>query len=163
MAKRLGDETPDKFGGVINAQALANYVGRVSRLMEEQKSLAEDIKNVCAEADEGGIASKREIRKLAREALMEPEVLQAQLSRMDDLRKKLGEFVTTPLGEAAERAEAVHATPTPKPRPFSEQPVGPPRPRGRPRKTNGTAASVDDALARARAHFGDDDGLPPAG
>jgi uncharacterized protein (UPF0335 family) len=132
------------YDGPIDAPALNDYVERVSRLMTEQAGLAEDIAEICASADEAGIASKREIRRLARERLMEPEVLQSQLQRMDDLRHALADFTTTPLGEAAmERAEAT-AT---KPRPFAEQTVHPPR-RGRPRK------SVDDAFAEARAHLG---------
>jgi uncharacterized protein (UPF0335 family) len=116
-------------GGDIDAAALKNYVDRVSRLMGEQKSLGEDIAEVCAEADEAGVASKREIRKLARESLMEPEVLQSQLQRMDDLRQALREFGSTPLGKAAmERAED---DPAPRPKPFAAQPVHSERKRGR--------------------------------
>jgi uncharacterized protein (UPF0335 family) len=140
-------------GGAIDAAALKNYVDRVSRLMGEQKSLGEDIAQVCAEADEAGVASKREIRKLARESQMEPEVLQSQLQRMDDLRQALGGFGSTPLGEAAmERAEddvaarraaniaAIEASRDArngqqKPKPFAAQPVhDPERKRGRARK-----------------------------
>jgi uncharacterized protein (UPF0335 family) len=132
--------------GAIDAQALKGYVDRVSRLMEEQKALGEDIAQVCAEADEAGVASKREIRKLARESQMEPEVLQSQLQRMDDLRQALGTFGTTPLGAAAmedlatRRAENIAATEASrdarngadKPKPFAAQPVhDPERKRGR--------------------------------
>jgi uncharacterized protein (UPF0335 family) len=164
MAKSLRSETADKFGGAINAGALRGYVARVAALMEEQKGLAEDIKNACAEADEGGIASKRELRRLARESLMDHEVLEQQLSRMEDLRAALADYASTPLGAAAVEAEAeaehdgwadefadlpLRAA---KPRAFAEQPM---RPRGRPRK-----AKAGDALAAARAHFGEDE---PAG
>jgi uncharacterized protein (UPF0335 family) len=164
MAKSLRSETADKFGGAINAGALRSYVQRVAALMEEQKGLAEDIKNACAEADEGGIASKRELRRLARESLMEHDVLEQQLSRMEDLRAALADYASTPLGaaavEAVEEADDPWADefadldipPAPKPRAFAEQPM---RPRGRPRK-----AKAGDALAAARAHFGEDE---PAG
>lgn len=137
-----------EISGAIDAQALKGYVDRVSRLMGEQKALGEDIAQVCAEADEAGIASKREIRKLARESQMEPEVLQSQLQRMDDLRQALGAFGSTPLGAAAmedlatRRAENIAATEVSrdarngsdvkKPKPFAEQPVHQPaRSRGR--------------------------------
>jgi uncharacterized protein (UPF0335 family) len=133
------------YDGPIDATALNDYVERVSRLMTEQAGLAEDIAEICASADEAGVASKREIRRLARERLIDPEVLRSQLERMDELRHALGAFDTTPLGEAAmERAEAT-AT---KPRPFAEQTVHDPR-RTRKRKT------VDDAFAEARAHLGE--------
>jgi uncharacterized protein (UPF0335 family) len=123
--------------GVIDAEALNDYVSRVASLMREQQGLADDIKNVCASADEAGVASKREIRKLARERLMEPDVLDAQLTRMQDLRDALRSFVTTPLGEAAMRsAESEPANGAmAMPRPFAEQPVHEPqRRRGRPRQ-----------------------------
>ncbi len=166
MAQRLHTEIPDKFGGAINASALATYVERVSRLMEEQKNLGKDIAEVCAEADEAGVASKREIRRLARESMMEPDVLQAQLSRMDDLRRALGQFEATPLGQAAVQHESnghdIAATPQvarPKKK-FAEQPVTAPRRRGRPSKTT---PSVDEALALSRQHLGGiGDDLPPA-
>jgi uncharacterized protein (UPF0335 family) len=145
LAQQKGNQletTTVEISGAIDAQALKGYVDRVSRLMEEQKSLGEDIAQVCAEADEAGVASKREIRKLARESLMEPEVLQNQLQRMDDLRQALGAFDSTPLGAAAmedlatRRAENIAATEASrdarKPKPFAAQPVhDPERKRGR--------------------------------
>jgi uncharacterized protein (UPF0335 family) len=140
MAKTVSSEVDGKFGGAIDAEALKGYVDRVSRLMEEQKSLGEDIAEVCGEADEAGVASKREIRKLARESLMEPEVLQSQLQRMDDLRQALGAFGSTPLGAAAmedlatRRPENIAAASRDarKPKPFAAQPVhDPERRRGR--------------------------------
>jgi uncharacterized protein (UPF0335 family) len=131
MAEILASET-----GAIDAAALKNYVDRVSSLMREQKSLGEDIAQVCAEADEAGVASKREIRKLARESQIEPEVLHSQLQRMDDLRQALGGFDSTPLGEAAlARAEDDDGSQATKPKPFAAQPVhDPERARGSRRK-----------------------------
>ena len=105
MAKTLRSEVADKFGGAINAGALKSLVDQVARAMEGQKTLADEIKDICAQGDEAGIASKREIRRLAREQLMPPDVLTAQLDRMADLRAALSDYVTTPLGEAAMRAE----------------------------------------------------------
>lgn len=165
MAKTLRSEIADKFGGAINAQALKACVDEVAGWMEEQKDLSDKIKGRCAEADEAGIASKREIRRLAREQVsMDPEILDAQLDRMTALRAALREFVTTPLGEAAVTAEARAATVTDyapdhrrsnKPRRFDEQPVTPPRRGpGRPRKV------PSEALAEARLHLGEEE---PAG
>jgi hypothetical protein len=165
MAKSLRSETADKFGRAINADMLRVYVERASEVMERQRALGDDLKLICAEADEGGIASKRELRRLARESLMEPDVLEQQLSRMEDLRAALADYASTPLGaaavEAVEEADDPWADefsnldipPAPKPRAFAAQPLG--RPRGRPRK-----AKAGDALAAARAHFGEDE---PAG
>jgi uncharacterized protein (UPF0335 family) len=139
LAQQKGDQLETtgtvEISGAIDAPALKGYVDRVSRLMEEQKALGEDIAEVCAEADEAGVASKREIRKLARESLMEPEVLQSQLQRMDDLRQALGGFGSTPLGAAAMEdlaaRRADNGTQT-KPKPFAAQPVhDPERKRGR--------------------------------
>jgi hypothetical protein len=73
---------------------------------------------------------------------MEPEVLQSQLQRMDDLRQALGGFGSTPLGAAAiedlaaRRADNIAATEASrdarKPKPFAAQPVhDPERKRGR--------------------------------
>lgn len=131
---------------VIDSAALADYVERVARLMREQQSLAEDISELCAAADQAGVASKREIRKLARESLMEPEVLTAQLVRMQELRDALKSFAGTPLGEAAMRRETAEVVEMHKPRPFAEQTVhNPQRRRGRPRK---------NLIEAAREHLG---------
>ena len=112
MAERLSGEVADKFGGAINAASLARYVERVAEVMEQQKALAEDIAAICGEADEAGVASKRELRRLARESLMEPDVLSEQLARMADLRAALGSYAATPLGAAA---LAVRPAPPPGP------------------------------------------------
>jgi|SRR5580692_7048873 uncharacterized protein (UPF0335 family) len=87
--------------GMIDATALKSYVDRAANVMTEQKELAEALKEICAEADEAGVATKREIRRLARESLMDHDVLHAQLDRMDLLRAALGGFATTPMGQAA--------------------------------------------------------------
>lgn len=90
--------------GTIDAGSLESYVDRAASVMKEQKQLGEALKAICAEGDESGVASKKEIRELARESLMDPDVLHAKLDRMDTLRHALGEFVRTPLGAAAQAA-----------------------------------------------------------
>jgi uncharacterized protein (UPF0335 family) len=92
--------------GMIDRDALKSYVEQAAHVMRQQKELGDAIKEICSEADEAGVATKREIRRLARESLMDHEVLHAQLERMDLLRHALGEFLGTPLGRAAESAEA---------------------------------------------------------
>ena len=159
MAKRLHDEIPDQFGGVINESALARYVERVEHLHEERASLGEDIKAVMEEAKNAGFVPKI-IRQMVRERKMEPTELQDHLALLDSYRRGLGMLAGTPLGDAAmDRAEATAMHPPAgkrgrKPRSFAEQPVHQPRrPRGRPRKDAATA------LADARLHLGEE----PAG
>jgi uncharacterized protein (UPF0335 family) len=67
---------------MIDATALKRYVERAAKIMEEQKELGEALKEICGEADEAGVATKREVRRLARESLMDHDVLHAQLDRM---------------------------------------------------------------------------------
>jgi uncharacterized protein (UPF0335 family) len=132
---------------VIDAEPLNNYVNRVASLMREQQTLAEDIKELCASADEAGVASKREIRKLARETLLEPEVLDAQLTRMQDLRDALRSFASTPLGAAAVKREAEVVE---MPHPFAAQTIhDPARPRGRRRKSPAEALFGGDPVDAA--------------
>lgn len=160
MARRLSEDIPDQFGGVIKEGALARYVERVEHLHEERASLGEDIKAVMEEAKNAGFVPKI-IRQMVRERKMEPTELQDHLALLDSYRRALGMLAGTPLGDAAmDRAEAIHAAHPPagkrgrKPRPFAEQPVHQPRPRGRPRK------NVSEALADARLHLGEKE---PAG
>lgn len=122
MPETYENSIGDNSAGMIDADALKSYIDRAANVMTEQKELNEALKEICAEADEAGVATKREIRRLARESLMDHEVLHAQLDRMDALRAALGGFAETPLGAAAvEQAQ--------------------PRRRGRPRK-NGTEATA---------------------
>ncbi len=123
MPETYENSIGDNSGGMIDADALKRYIERAARTMQEQKALAEDLKEICAEADEAEVATKREVRRLARESLMDHEVLHAQLDRMDALRAALGGFAETELGLAAQRVEQA------------------PRRRGRPRK-NGAESTV---------------------
>src|SRR6266566_9321524 len=125
---------------MIDGEALKRFVERVANLMKEQKALAEDIKEVCAECDEAGVASKKEVRRRARESLMDPEILRAQLERDDALRHALGWLAGTPLGTAAVEAAAKSA-------------------RTRQRH-QGDALPVEGAVGKAQAHLNDD--APPA-
>jgi uncharacterized protein (UPF0335 family) len=157
MAKTLHSEILDKFGGVINEQALERYVSRIENLHNDRKSLNEDIKEVYGEAKDAGFDTTI-LREIVRERQMEEPARHSRYALLDSYRRALGMLADTPLGQAAMRqaeAETTNGTGRGrKPRAFAEQPVHQPRPRGRPRKNAG------DALADARAHLGEDE---PAG
>jgi uncharacterized protein (UPF0335 family) len=86
---------------MIDREALERDVERVANLMREQASIGDDIKEICKAADDAGTCTRRELRRLARESLMDQDVLAAQLERMDTLRHALGQLEDTPLGDAA--------------------------------------------------------------
>ena len=152
MAKTtLQSEIPDKFGGVINQEALGRYVDRIERLHVDRDVIAGDIKSVYAEAKSAGFVTGI-IRQIVRERRMEEDERHDHYALLDSYRRALGMVADLPLGQAAMDRAAAEA---PKPRRFAEQPViTPRRPRGRPRKT------VDEALGDARLHLGQEE---PAG
>ena len=113
MARRLRVVTDGANWGTVDGEALRRDVERVASLMREQASLGEDIQEICAAADEAGVCSKKELRHLARESLMDPDVLTAHLERMEMLRHALGQFEDTPLGAAAARRRSPEAEPEP--------------------------------------------------
>ncbi len=153
MAKTLRSEIPDQFGGAINNQALLRYIERVEDLNERRAELGEGIKEIMGEAKNAGFVPKI-IRQMIRERAMEQDELQDHLALLDRYRRELGMLADTPLGDAAmDREEAIHAVHPVKgrkPRSFAEQPISPPRPRGRPRK-------AADPLQAARDHLNGDD------
>jgi uncharacterized protein (UPF0335 family) len=155
MAKRLADEIPDKFGGVINREALGRYVDRIERLHVDRDAITGDIKEVYTEAKNAGFVTGI-IRQIVRERRMEDAERHDHYALLDSYRAALGMLADTPLGQAAmaeventtRRAAPNRTNGGAKPRPFADQTVGK-RPRGRPRKDAGTA------LADARAHLGE--------
>src|SRR6266550_2832614 len=105
MAKNLSSSGSGHNSGMIDGSSLKGYVERVVRLAEERKVLNEDIKEVCEEAKEAGFPSKQ-IRQLAREQMMDPEVLEDHLAQMESLRHAIGQLQGTPLGKSAEKDAA---------------------------------------------------------
>ena len=91
--------------GMIDASALSSYVARVVKLHEERSELNESIKEVYEEAKEAGFVTKH-LRQIVREKMMDADVLHDHLEAMDRLRHALGMLRDTPLGQAAERAQA---------------------------------------------------------
>jgi hypothetical protein len=102
MARTLKTSGPGhNSGGMIDRDALEREVEAAAGLMREMQSIAEDLKERCKAADDAGVCSRKELRRLARESLMDQDVLTAQLERMDTLRHVLGQLQDTPLGNAA--------------------------------------------------------------
>lgn len=91
----------DKIGGIA-ADALKGYVERWERLQEEKEAIANDQKEVMAEAKAMGFDTKiiREIIKLRKLSAPEREEREALI---DIYKAALGMLNDTPLGEAAIR------------------------------------------------------------
>jgi uncharacterized protein (UPF0335 family) len=97
-------EKPPHTGGIA-ADRLRSLVGRIERLEEEKKALASDIKEIYQEARSAGFDCKV-LRQLIRTRKMEPADVEEQETLLDVYRRALGDFVSTPLGDAAVRAVA---------------------------------------------------------
>src|SRR5215831_9425229 len=109
MARRLSSRSNGPGHNSGTRYSLRDYRDAVAELMRQQKGIGEEIKELCAQCDEAGMASKREIRQLARESLRDQDVFKEHLDRMAQLRVDLGVFASTPLGEATiEREETQH-------------------------------------------------------
>ena len=102
MAEQV-EAQPGRSNGYDPAAAL-KFIERIERLEEEKKATAADIKEVKIEASEAGIETKvlneilRDRRK--RETLGD-EKYDEFTNGVDMLKHALGEFGSTPLGEAA--------------------------------------------------------------
>lgn len=90
-------------GGIAGDQ-LRSFIERIERLEEEKRGLAEDLKEVYAEAKGTGFDPKI-MRQIIKERRMDKDDRDEQEALLDVYRRALGMFVDTPLGEAAlERA-----------------------------------------------------------
>ena len=90
---------PD-VGGIAGEQ-LRSFIERIERLEEERKTLAEDIKEVFAEAKGTGFDTKimREIIKIRR---MDEDDLDEQETLLDIYKRALGMLPDIPESVAAE-------------------------------------------------------------
>ena len=90
---------PD-VGGIAGEQ-LRSIIERIERLEEERKTLAEDIKEVFAEAKGNGFDTKimREIIKIRR---MDEDDLDEQETLLDIYKRALGMLPDAPESAAAE-------------------------------------------------------------
>jgi uncharacterized protein (UPF0335 family) len=96
--------------GLNSANQLKSFVERVERLAEEKKLIADDIRDVYAEAKSNGFDVKalREVVKLRKR---DKDEQQAFEETVETYRHALGDLADTPLGRAMEPT-AEHAAPT---------------------------------------------------
>ena len=86
--------------GEVNAGQLAAFVERIERLTEEKKALAEDIKEVYAEAKSNGFDTKI-LRKVISLRAMDADKRAEQETLVDLYMSALGQLADTPLGQSA--------------------------------------------------------------
>ncbi len=88
----------------ITADQLKSYIERLERLEEEKKNIAEDIKEVFAEAKGNGFDTKtmKVILKLRK---IEPDDLQEQEYLLDTYKRALGMLPEIDQNEEASSAE----------------------------------------------------------
>jgi len=79
---------------------LHSLVSRIERLEEERKALGADIKDIYTEAKSAGFDVKV-LRQLIAERRKEPAEVEEQRSLLEVYRDALGEFASSPLGQAA--------------------------------------------------------------
>ncbi len=82
------------------AARLRSLVERIERLETEKRERAEDIKDIYAEAKSSGFDPKT-LRKLVSDRRKEPAEVEEQEALLEVYRRALGEYASTPLGDAA--------------------------------------------------------------
>ena len=95
--------------GSNGANQLKSFVERVERLSEEKKSIADDLRDVYAEAKSNGFDPKA-LRAVVKLRQWEKEALEAFETNVEMYRHALGDLADTPLGRAMEPT-AEHAAP----------------------------------------------------
>jgi uncharacterized protein (UPF0335 family) len=88
MALQLAERPKTETGGIA-ADRLRSLVERIERLEEERKALANDIKDIYAEAKSAGFDVKV-LRQLIRLRRQEPAEIEEQESLLDVYRRALG-------------------------------------------------------------------------
>lgn len=149
MAKRLRDEPPGQFDGVINQDALGRYVDRIEALHVDRDELMASIKEVYEEAKSAGFVTAV-LRQIVRERRMEETERHEHYALLDSYRSALGMLADTPLGEAA-MATII------KPKAFAAQPMRRSRRPRKPAPAKPALEDIDDDLLLL-----DDDDLPAA-
>ncbi len=86
-ARQAADPDPDVGG--IAADRLRSVIERVERLEEERKALADDIKDIFAEAKSAGFDVKV-VRQIIRQRKQEPAEIEEQETLLDLYRRALG-------------------------------------------------------------------------
>ena len=83
------EQVADAEVGGIAADRLRSIIERIERLEEERKSLADDIKDIFAEAKSAGFEVKV-IRQIIRLRKQEPAEVEEQETLLDLYRRALG-------------------------------------------------------------------------
>ena len=96
-------ETP--VAGGIAADRLRSIVERIERIEEQRAELAEDVRNIFAEAKGCGFDVKT-IRQVIKDRKMEADDLAEREHLLALYRNALGVLADTPLGQAAIRKAA---------------------------------------------------------
>lgn len=89
----------------VAAERLRSIVDRIERLDQERANLAEDIKEIYAEAKSGGFDVKA-LRALIKERKQDAARRDELEAMVDVYRRALGQLSDTPLGEATLRRVA---------------------------------------------------------
>lgn len=85
----MAEKTDDTEVGGIAADRLRSIVERIERLEEERKSLADDIKDIYAEAKSAGFEVKV-VRQIIRLRKQEPAEVEEQETLLELYRRALG-------------------------------------------------------------------------
>ncbi len=96
---KIGDNSMD-------TSLLKNFIERIERLEAEKKSLAEDIKEIYAEAKDTGFDTKA-MRKAVALRQMDANERKEQQAMIDLYMSALGDLRDTPLGQAAMARDGV--------------------------------------------------------
>jgi uncharacterized protein (UPF0335 family) len=88
MALQLAERPRTETGGIA-ADRLRSLVERIERLEEERRALANDVKDIYAEAKSAGFDVKV-LRQLIRLRRQEPAEIEEQESLLDVYRRALG-------------------------------------------------------------------------
>lgn len=96
-----------QFGG-ISGEHLRQYIARIEKLEEDKKSIADDLREVYAEAKSQGFDT-RIMRQLIRIRKMEPNDLYEQEELLDLYKHALGMAVSQDVEEASMPADVVDA------------------------------------------------------
>jgi uncharacterized protein (UPF0335 family) len=82
------------------AERLRSYIERIERLEAQKKELAEDIKEIMTEVKSAGFVPAI-LRQIIKERGMDQSKLAERDALLEIYRNALGDYVSTPLGEAA--------------------------------------------------------------
>jgi uncharacterized protein (UPF0335 family) len=96
----MGDDMTEAGIITIAGDRLSSYITRLERLAEEKRALAEDMKEVFAEAKATGFDPKI-MRKILKERATDADELAEENAVLDVYRGALGMLLDTPLGKAA--------------------------------------------------------------